>query len=808
MKFRKEIQTMAEFGKINPEKAQAIIKALKDGKINANEMKQLGLTAEEARMLNEAFSSGEVQIGDFVLINKGKSKDGKLQYTQTKKVDNTEEEPGFWGKAGAFIKRNFWDKPIKTYSDAWNKSNGFIETTGSLIGATTKTVTEGFKDSAKAIEKGTTEITGSETVGKIAKYATGIGVIAGAAEAIEAVGDWSSEKIRAKANEYTGADREILLAFADFVDEMNAADIALMFVGGAGAVKGFKELPKVVKLLGLTGALAACSVEQNVTANLDFKTLTEAINALKAGQDVTNENLSVLIEENRENKALLKQLLLVLIATSNSVEEIKNKLNGMDLQIILDAITENNKLLNEIKEQQHNDNEAILEAIYAIQISIDDLSSLIKNLPTEIKNQLKGDLEAILNAIKNGNKTLSEIKDMIKGLATNIEVLMEQGKINNKYLEDIKAILQAIQTGQITDTEILLRMLKLLKNIDFNVANLVDLVKEQLGVSQEILDKINAQGEKADKFYAAVLEALANLGNENKAYFTQLLQAIVKNGCKLDDITALLNAINKNITDGRNEAKEIGKQVIAAINKLGVDMSAGFTKVLSQGEVGIALMKEILDAIKNLNIGDGSNTEAALKAILEAINGNTQELKDITKLLNTINSNVVNNGNITKEMGEKIIEAINKLGNDVVQGFNTLIEQGKLTLEMLDKILDAIGNLDANTQAKLKVIIDNENVNMDKILEFLAKIEKNGSETNVKLDDMNVKADAMVKGIYEILAKLDDLKNGILNEILVKIEDHDVKVTVDVTGNVECQCTCGGHSPNEGIITELNDIFG
>ena len=30
---------------------------------------------------------------------------------------------------------------------------------------------------------------------------------------------------------------------------MNAADIALMFVGGAGAAKGFKELPKVLQLL-------------------------------------------------------------------------------------------------------------------------------------------------------------------------------------------------------------------------------------------------------------------------------------------------------------------------------------------------------------------------------------------------------------------------------------------------------------------------------------------------------------------------------------------------------------------------------
>ena len=93
---------MADFGKINPEKAQAIIKALKDGKINQNEMKQLGLTEAEAQELTKAFSSGQVEIGDFVLVNKGKvNKDGKeFQLSSThKKQKPAEEESGFLSKA-------------------------------------------------------------------------------------------------------------------------------------------------------------------------------------------------------------------------------------------------------------------------------------------------------------------------------------------------------------------------------------------------------------------------------------------------------------------------------------------------------------------------------------------------------------------------------------------------------------------------------------------------------------------------------------------------------------------------------------
>lgn len=83
---------MVDFSKLNPDRAKEIINALKDGKINANEAKQLGLTAQEAEALNKAFSSGEAQIGDFVLVNKGKSKDGKMQYSRNPKETGSQRK--------------------------------------------------------------------------------------------------------------------------------------------------------------------------------------------------------------------------------------------------------------------------------------------------------------------------------------------------------------------------------------------------------------------------------------------------------------------------------------------------------------------------------------------------------------------------------------------------------------------------------------------------------------------------------------------------------------------------------------------
>ena len=294
-----------DFNKLNPEEAQKIINALKDGRINDTEAKALKLTPQEQEALNKAFSSGEVQIGDFVLVNKGKSKDGKKQYTQTKKAapEVPQEEPGFFTKAWNKVKKDVAGY-AQNFTKAWNNSEGFVGTTGALIGATTKTATDIVKNTADNVEKGVTEATGSETAGKIASHAMGIGFVADAAEAIEQVGDWSSAKIREVAKNYTGTERELLLGFADMVDDMNAADIALMFVGGAGVAKYAKDLPKILNLLkasapvaatiaGVT-ALSSCSTdilqenEQQASFNLNItsnSSLEEAIKELNSKLD-------------------------------------------------------------------------------------------------------------------------------------------------------------------------------------------------------------------------------------------------------------------------------------------------------------------------------------------------------------------------------------------------------------------------------------------------------------------------------------------------------------------------------------------
>ena len=362
-----------DFNKLNPEEAQKIISALKDGRINDQEAKKLGLTAQEQEALNKAFSSGEVQIGDFVLINKGKSKDGKMQYTATKKAEQEaqQEEPGFLAKAWNKVKKDV-SSYAQNFTNAWNNSDGFLETTGALVGATTKTATDIVKDSAANIEKGVTELTGSETAGQIASRVMGVGLAADAVEAVEKFGDWSSDKIRAAAQNYTGTERELLLGFADFVDDMNAADIALMFAGGAGAAKYAKDLPKILNLLqkvavpaaagvAVVGTLASCSPEDDAPMNISQNvaititqnsSLEEAIQALKEGQDVTNNLLAQILENSIKQGATLEE-----------IKELVGE-NSWILTKLVDSMTENNQLLTDIRNSISTGTEDVLYTAY------------------------------------------------------------------------------------------------------------------------------------------------------------------------------------------------------------------------------------------------------------------------------------------------------------------------------------------------------------------------------------------------------------------------------------------------------------
>ena len=768
-----------DFSKINADKAQQIINALKDGKINTNEAKNLKLTPEEAAALNEAFSSGEARIGDFVLVNKGKSKDGKKQYSQTKKAEPQipEKEPSLLDKAWGKLKKDF-TKYGNNFAKAWNNSSGFVETTGALIGATTKTVTEGVKDSAHNVEKGVAEATGSEVAGKIARYTTGMGILADGAEAIEQVGDWSAGKIRDAAKNYTGAERQLLESFADFVDDMNAADIALLFVGGAGAAKGFKELPKVLQLLkGISIAKPAVALGIGAAALTSCSEGDEPI--LGDINNTNNATVNITIPAS-DQKALIE-------ASKEGFSAILKKMDKLGLTMekygdqIVKLLTQNNTYLTGIYKEMTDNNEKtdkIVEMLSNITGTVDTISALIEatneNIVVNGQN-VKSQLTAILNAIKGGQANseakLDAYMEQLKGLLQT--VIKQQGdqieidKDSNTTLKDILAKLDNV--GGTTDQKLaaILAVLGDIKSIGNEINNKLDAIvnkfealfpdnkaiKASLEKIEKYLEQNNAKTDVTNDLLKKLYEKVKTCGLTEEA-LQKILDSIANNGNKIDTTNKLLENMSK-------QDVTLQKEILNYIAAVGFEMNGHLNK--------------ILDAIKNIPAADNSEVVDLLKKVLTKMDGNT----------------------------DSIIKAMS----------NIKVDGGKVDLSSVEAMLNELINISKANGDKLTSIdtrLDVLNVTTKAIEDELKKQGKaNGERYDNLMALLKSMKDAIGKGGNNFddtkLMKALELISGKLDKILEAIKDHKVEVTVDVTGKVECKCNCGKN--HEGILGNLDDIL-
>ena len=817
-----------DFNKLNPEEAQKIISALKDGRINDQEAKKLGLTAQEQEALNKAFSSGEVQVGDFVLINKGKSKDGKMQYSSTKKIaqEAPQEEQGFFSKAFNKVKDDI-SGYVNNFRTAWNNSEGFVETAGAMVGAATKSATDAVKNTADNIEAGVTELTGSEKAGKAAKYLGGVGFVADAAEGIEKFGDWSSSKIRSAAQNYTGTERALLEGFADFVDDMNAGDIALMFAGGVGAAKYAKDLPKILSLLqkaavpaaagvAVVGTMASCApddsptnISQNVALTINSNSsLEEAIDALLAGQDVTNSILAQILEKTIEQGATLEDIK----ALVGGNQEILNRLVA--------SMTENNQLLTDIKNSIGDNNEAVLSAIISLQNSVDVLTSLVAEYP-----DYKGELQDIINAIKNGNESLEQVNSMLVGL-------FNQLQNNGQIQADILAKLDEIQNSNKSDAEKLTAMLELLNSINSKLDTVINQINQSFNNDKDVqaaLEKLtqlveegNAKADITNEMLSKLLEMMEN--GVSKEDIKAIIEAISNNGDKIDDINFFLNKIQnqdlefqQKVLDMMAEYGDIALDILETAKGSDAKLDAIaqlLAKIQGQDET---FQKNVLEMLKNVGGGDyteilnkileaeqenggkldsiaqllakiqgqdetfqqnvlkvledlGTNSTTVLNEILASIGNNGDKLDDIAQLLAKIDSNVEKYGEEGKALGQQILEAINKFGADISGKLTQILnvansdqENGKNIQALLEKVLT---KMDDNTTAIIDAIGNisigggsGGNVDLSSIEKMLAElldlVGKNGdilSSIDGKLDVINL---TIERAKEEILAKMD-----------------------------------------------------
>ena len=628
--------------------------------------------------------------------------------------------------------------------------------------------------------------------------------------------------------------------------------------------------------------------EAKIPISNDFSSLEDAIEALRQEQEITNLTLSKILEREIANGKTAEQI-LALVGDNKGI-----------LKALVDSMTLTNQLLGDIGKdinQGFSDSaeadKEILKVLVELKNGVAVLTKIAADTNAKIPDDLKGDITAIRDAIQNGNKTLSEVMTIVNSLAAKLDELLGEFKVAGKTQEEIKTILEQIQSSQLEGHEKLALMIDLLKSIDFTTTEINNKLDEIKDTIKDFNDKFQNDTTISDALNK--LLALVESNNDKADVTNQLLEKLlaIYNGntgtITKDDIAAIINAIaansdkieasNELLASIQSQNKEFQAAVLEQLKNLGdisldilnkaVELANGNTERFNQLMTMLAKMQDqdekyqnaVLEAVKNL----GDTFLAKFDKLIAAAGDNTADLKRIADLLVTINDNISKYGEEGKELGNKILEAIEKYGTSITAQLTQILnvankdnENGEYIRDLLNKVLT---NMDANTQAIIEAMSNIKvdgggNVDLsglELMMKELLDLVKSGNDVLTSIDgkmdvitltierakdEILAKMDSNDANAQAILAKLDEFmalsssnSEAILNKmdtiinILNKIPDYkyddtalmaklddilgaikDHSITVDITGKVECNCNCGGN--HEGIIGDLEDILG
>ena len=532
------------------------------------------------------------------------------------------------------------------------------------------------------------------------------------------------------------------------------------------AVLGFLKGTAMIPIAAL-GLLASCAPDINQDQHVQLtisqdSSLQEALDALLKGQEVTNALLQKIIE--RE------------ISNGMTLDDIKDLIGGNTklLVAILDAMTENNQLLTEVRNSVNGGFENVLSQLVDIKQSIQTLTDLVAEFP-----QYKNELNEIINGIKTGNTTMTQMKALI-------EQLLKKAVENGDTQVNILNKLTEIQNSNKSDGEKLAEMLKLLGEIKTTLDGIAGDLKEHFkndavvnGYLEKILTEAKKNNAKADetnallqKLYTLVeklgkqgdamgkeiLNYIAAVGFEMNRNFSTLIDAVDKGNVKLDDIKALLAQLNTQVKQNGEDGKKLGNEILNYLGAVGFEMNRNFTAVLEAINKGVAGTDSLRDLLEKVLEKQDTNSKAIINAIgnIKIGSGGTVDLSSLEAMVAELLKQSKANGNILSNIDAK---------TDVI---------ATTTKSILAALEKEFGKNDTRYK------------NIMNILNVIAnKAGSKGDDTKLlaKLD--------------EILAKLDEIKDA--------IKDH--KVTVDVTGKVTCECNCGNNNKHEGILGDLNDLM-
>ena len=428
------------------------------------------------------------------------------------------------------------------------------------------------------------------------------------------------------------------------------------------------------------------------------------------------------------------------------------------------------ELLQEVKDGNLTSKE-FYEKAYQYMVNDENSQKLIINQLIKNGNsqeEANKILQDILNKVDEGQMSYEEALNKIYSILGSIDGKLDViiGKLdkaiegldnNNSYM---KAQLEEIKNYIKTNNEISADQKEILESILVNVNKLGsnDEIMNALNTITEVLRKSMAQDKEMDsQTHALLKEALnyiAAVGFEMNRNFGNLINEVKKGNVKLDELTALVSELKALVEKRGQEGKELGDQILNYIAAVGFEMNRNFS------------------------------------AVLEAINKGAQGSDSIKALLEKIIANQDNNR-------DAIIKA---MGNIKIDGSNIDLSSLEAMMKELLKQSKANGETLASIDGKMDLM----NVTAKAIL---SNLEKEAGKNDVRYENIknlleNIKnkvgsldGDELLGRLDKVLAKLDEIKDAIQNH----------KVTVDVTGKVECKCDCGRN--HEGILGEIEDLM-
>ena len=524
-------------------------------------------------------------------------------------------------------------------------------------------------------------------------------------------------------------------------DEANKLIQDLIAKVDAGIISAQQAMETIQNLLGDIKGLLGQVLSSLTKAENDRAELIELAKQGNANTSTLIDKADVFIESSNTANAKLDEI-------KSSIEKA-----NMDSNANFDAVV---KTLNMNKDQligvmmKLGYTQAKIQKMTAGQI----IAAIKEN--TQVTKNNNATLNEILAEVKSGKLSAEEASKKIINLLENIQKSLDQ-------------VIVSIKDHYHNDANVTVYLQKIQELLEKN--------NDKTDSTNEILNNIynlvETNGTKADDMGKQILNYIAAVGFEMNRNFGKLIEEVQTGNGKLDYMTELMVALNKQVKQNGEDGKKLGNEILNYLGAVGFEMNRNFTAILNainKGNAGTDKLQDLLEKVLEKQDQNMNKIDTNCKAIIEAmgnikVDGGKIDLSSIEAMLKDLLAQSKKNGNTLSSIDGKL-NVIQITQQAILDKINAEAHKGDQRYERADAF-------------------------MTEVLDKLGKQSDAGKYDDTKL--------------LEALKGLSNLIDNKTDKLLEAIKNHDVKVTVDVTGKVKCECNCGQN--HEGILDDINNIL-